>query len=952
MNESKAVGQALPTGDSAPNVHVDDNVDVANQREGLEKDLEQVKIEDTSNGDGQANTEGENGADVRLPLTDAAEEGDGDVKVEVNGQEAIAKVEKDASNNDSVKLERLSDAGDDSPSAETKEETASDASSPQEDKPRKAKPVTREPQLFDHLPSTKDEAAKTFEELAKSYYQNKQLGVSSQNEIMTCDCWQQWEDGQNMACGPDSDCINRLTSMECVDDSGCNCGDECQNQRFQRRQYADIDVIKTQKKGYGLRANSDFPPDHFIYEYVGDVITEPQFRKRMVEYDKSGVKHFYFMMLQKGEFIDATKRGGFARFANHSCNPNCYVDKWVVGTHLRMGIFSKRPIKAGEELTFDYNVDRYGAQAQPCYCGEPNCIGFIGGKTQTGADNTKMTQTVRDALGLEDEEDWETATAKKKKRRKGETDEEYAAKLAPKAVTEKGVTKIMSTLMQSKEQWMVNKLLTRIRISEDPAVHRRVMRMHGYQILGTVLSDYKSDPAISTTILEVLLSWPRVTKNKISSSSIEDTVKELSGAEDEVVRGLAEKLLGEWSTLEMAYRIPRRAKTEASVDSAAVSEAAESPKPTPIEAPKGPAAERAYQGSGIGTPTGFRPPFPRLFPPRPRPMSRGSFGPGGPPMGPRALRGPDVNALPPGWEEAQDDSGRTYYYNKAEGKNQWTRPMFSDSPKPVVETKPDLQSIIEAAKASLAQKEEAEKKAQEVEKDGGERKERKEKPPTQKLLEKVLAPFVSNTVNKYYGKSGALGKDDVKKYAKELAAILVQKEIKAGKTEKDFKELSEEKKKKVKGFIVSYMDKLMAHKKKKGAKGGEKESQSSSQGGSQTPMESMGDASQSEVLPKSTEDTALSTMGAMKEAPPPPPPVEDNAVLDEFQIGGDDFGMEDEMMEEASAAPSRKRSGSPEASNRDEKRPRSASEVKGLESGKTWQELGMNEDRARMLGLL
>lgn len=22
-------------------------------------------------------------------------------------------------------------------------------------------------------------------------------------------------------------------------------------------------------------------------------------------------------------------------------------------------------------------------EAQPCYCGEPNCVGFIGGKTQT-----------------------------------------------------------------------------------------------------------------------------------------------------------------------------------------------------------------------------------------------------------------------------------------------------------------------------------------------------------------------------------------------------------------------------------------------------------------------------------------------------------------------------------------------------------------------------------------
>ena len=66
------------------------------------------------------------------------------------------------------------------------------------------------------------------------------------------------------------------------------------------------------------------------------------------------------MMIQQGEYIDATKKGGLGRFLNHSCAPNCYVDKWVVGTKLRMGIFADRNIQAGEELTFDYNVDRYG----------------------------------------------------------------------------------------------------------------------------------------------------------------------------------------------------------------------------------------------------------------------------------------------------------------------------------------------------------------------------------------------------------------------------------------------------------------------------------------------------------------------------------------------------------------------------------------------------------------
>ena len=41
--------------------------------------------------------------------------------------------------------------------------------------------------------------------------------------------------------------------------------------------------------------------DAFIYEYVGDVVSNPSFIKRMREYAEEGIKHFYFMMLQKDE---------------------------------------------------------------------------------------------------------------------------------------------------------------------------------------------------------------------------------------------------------------------------------------------------------------------------------------------------------------------------------------------------------------------------------------------------------------------------------------------------------------------------------------------------------------------------------------------------------------------------------------------------------------------------
>ncbi len=38
-----------------------------------------------------------------------------------------------------------------------------------------------------------------------------------------------------------------------------------------------------------------------IYEYIGEVVAERTFRKRMQQYASEGIRHFYFMMLQKDE---------------------------------------------------------------------------------------------------------------------------------------------------------------------------------------------------------------------------------------------------------------------------------------------------------------------------------------------------------------------------------------------------------------------------------------------------------------------------------------------------------------------------------------------------------------------------------------------------------------------------------------------------------------------------
>ncbi|KAK5214824.1 histone methyltransferase set2, partial [Exophiala xenobiotica] len=132
--------------------------------------------------------------------------------------------------------------------------------------------------------------------------------------------------------------------------------------------------------GYGLRANTDLRTEQLILEYVGEIISEEEYNRRKTLYHEEGFEHYYFMFLQKGEYIDARKKGNLSRFFNHSCAPNCHIETWHVMGKLRVGIFAQRDIKAGEELVIDYKTDTRGAEPQKCACRAKNCKGHIGSK--------------------------------------------------------------------------------------------------------------------------------------------------------------------------------------------------------------------------------------------------------------------------------------------------------------------------------------------------------------------------------------------------------------------------------------------------------------------------------------------------------------------------------------------------------------------------------------------
>ncbi|KAL8125336.1 histone-lysine N-methyltransferase ASHH2-like [Apium graveolens] len=200
------------------------------------------------------------------------------------------------------------------------------------------------------------------------------------DEIMVCHC--KAPVGGRMGCG--NGCLNRMLNIECVKGT-CPCGDLCSNNQFQKRKYAKLKCFRSGKKGYGLQLLEDIQEGQFLIEYVGEVLDMHAYEDRQKEYALDGHKHFYFMTLNGSEVIDACAKGNLGRFINHSCEPNCRTEKWMVNGEVCVGLFALKDIKKGEEVTFDYNYVRvFGAAAKKCVCGSSLCRGYIGGDPLSG----------------------------------------------------------------------------------------------------------------------------------------------------------------------------------------------------------------------------------------------------------------------------------------------------------------------------------------------------------------------------------------------------------------------------------------------------------------------------------------------------------------------------------------------------------------------------------------
>ena len=117
---------------------------------------------------------------------------------------------------------------------------------------------------------------------------------------------------------------------------------------------------------WGIFAEEDIPARRRVIEYTGEKIDEKEVERRSVR------KHVYLFWLNEKWAIDGAIGGSGAQFVNHSCNPNMYS----IVSRGHIYLVSLRRIEAGEELTYDYNLEDID-QELPCTCGGNKCKKLI-----------------------------------------------------------------------------------------------------------------------------------------------------------------------------------------------------------------------------------------------------------------------------------------------------------------------------------------------------------------------------------------------------------------------------------------------------------------------------------------------------------------------------------------------------------------------------------------------
>ena len=119
-------------------------------------------------------------------------------------------------------------------------------------------------------------------------------------------------------------------------------------------------------EGFGLFAAAAIPRGAKVIEYSGKRIPIEKALAAGPSRDK------YLVTINRRWAVDGGRGGSGAQFINHSCLPN--LQPRLIRGHILF--FSRRNIRAGEELTFRYAYPSKLRRLK-CQCGAARCRGFV-----------------------------------------------------------------------------------------------------------------------------------------------------------------------------------------------------------------------------------------------------------------------------------------------------------------------------------------------------------------------------------------------------------------------------------------------------------------------------------------------------------------------------------------------------------------------------------------------
>ncbi|XVF13478.1 hypothetical protein REPUB_Repub08aG0211200 [Reevesia pubescens] len=190
----------------------------------------------------------------------------------------------------------------------------------------------------------------------------------------------------------------------------CKCPASCYNRVGQHGIKFQLEIFKTESRGWAVRSLNSIPSGSFICEYAGELLEDKEAEERKGNdeylfdignnYSDSSLwdglstlmpdahSSFRRVVQDSGFTIDAAWRGNIGRFINHSCSPNLYAQN-VLYDHddkriPHIMLFAAENIPPLQELTYHYNYtidqvhDENGdIKKKICYCGSSECTGRL-----------------------------------------------------------------------------------------------------------------------------------------------------------------------------------------------------------------------------------------------------------------------------------------------------------------------------------------------------------------------------------------------------------------------------------------------------------------------------------------------------------------------------------------------------------------------------------------------